>query len=84
MSGKQRRPHRHVPWVTGVVQVVIGALVVWKFDGWWTYVVGGILLWLGILAIRTGLVASDQELAELTNEGDVSEETKKKFFDPLG
>lgn len=64
--------------------MVIGALVVWKFDGWWTYVVGGILLWLGILAIRTGLVASDQELAELTNEGDVSEETKKKFFDPLG
>ena len=61
--------------------MIVAFFIFVKFSGWWTYIVGGILLMLAWVSLKTGLFASQKEIKELTESGPVSEETKKKFQD---
>jgi hypothetical protein len=82
-SGRAARSNRYVPIIWGVV-CLIGAFYIFiKFSGWWTYILGGILLMLGWVSLKTGFFASQKEIKELTEPGPVSAETKKKFQDRL-
>jgi ribosomal protein S27E/uncharacterized membrane protein len=82
-SGKSGSSNRHVPIIWGLVSLIAAIFIVVKFDGWWTYIVGGILLMMALGSLKTGLFASDKEITELTEPGPVSEETKKSFQDRL-
>jgi hypothetical protein len=71
--------NRHVPLITGVVALVAGiGLSVWSL---WLTIPGALLLWFGWVSIKTGLGASDEEIAELTGQSSMSETTKQKFSD---
>ena len=82
-SGKAQRANRYVPIIWGIVCLIGAFFIFVKFSGWWTYIVGGLLLMLGWVSLKTGLFASQKEIKELTEPGPVSEETKKKFQDRL-
>lgn len=82
-TGKSNRSNRHVPIIWGLVSLIATIFIVVKFDGWWTYIVGGILLMMAFGSLKTGFFASDKEIEELTEPGPVSEETKKSFQDRL-
>jgi hypothetical protein len=82
-SGKAKRSNRHVPIIWGIVCLIAAFLIFVKFSGWWTYIVGGILLMLGWVSLKTGLSASQKEIKEITEPRPISEETKKKFQDRL-
>lgn len=81
--GIANRPKRHVPIIWGIISLVGAIFVFVKFSGWWTYVVGVLLLMLGWVSLKTGLFASEKEIKELTEPGRVSKETKKRFQDKL-
>lgn len=57
--------------IVGAIYVIAALFIVFKFGGWWTYIVGGILLMMGLVSIKTGLFASETE-KELTEPGDIS------------
>ncbi len=82
-SGKAQGSNRHVPIIWGIVYLIGVFFIFVIFSGWWTYIVGGILLILAWVSLKTGLFASQKEIKELTEPGPVSEETKKKFQDRL-
>lgn len=82
-SGKAQRSNRHVPIIWGIACLIAAFFIFIKFNGWWTYIVGGILLMLGWVSLKTGLSASQKEIKELTEHRPVSEETKKRFQDRL-
>ena len=79
--GETGHSNRHVPIILGLVSLIAAILIAIKFDGWWVYLVGGILLMMACGALKTGFFASDKEIKELTEPGPVSDETKKKFND---
>lgn len=81
-SGKAQRANRHVPIIWGIVCLIGAFFIFVKFSGG-GLIVGGLLLMLGLLSLKTGLFASQKEIKELTEAGPVSEETKKKFQDRL-
>jgi hypothetical protein len=82
-SRKARGSNRHVPISWGIVGLIAAFFIFVKFGGWWTYILGGILLMLAWVSLKTGLFASQKEIKELTEPGPVSEETKKKVQDTL-
>jgi len=82
-SSKVGRSNIHVPIILGLVSLIAAIFIVVKFNGWWTYIVGGILLMMAMGSLKTGLFASDKEIAELTESGPISEETEKKLQDRL-
>ncbi|MCK4911637.1 MAG: hypothetical protein KAR83_08330 [Thermodesulfovibrionales bacterium] len=82
-SGIVKHSNRHVPIIWGIAYLVIAAFIFLKFSGWWTYIVGGILLMLAWVSIKTGLFPSENEINELTESEPVSEETKKRFQERL-
>lgn len=80
-AGAQSR--RYVPIVWGVIYVIAALFLFFKFGSWWAYLVGGILLIIRWVSLKTGLFASSKEITELTSPGPVSEETKREFQDRL-
>ncbi len=82
-SGRSQRSNRYVPIIWGIVYLIAAFFIFTKFSGWWTYIVGGILLMLAWVSLKTGLFASQKEIKELTEPGPVSEETKKRLQDRL-
>lgn len=75
--------NRHVPLITGVVALGLAVWLVLGFSGWWRYIPSTLLLAFGWVSLKTALIASDQELKELTGTAPMSEETSKKFQDRL-
>ncbi len=82
-SGRAQRSKRYVPIIWGIVCLIAAFFIFVKFSGWWTYIVGAILLMMAWVSLKTGLFASQKDIKELTEPGPVSEETKKKFQDRL-
>jgi hypothetical protein len=82
-SRSGQRSNRHVPIIWGIVCLIAAFFIFVKFSDWWTYIVGGILLMLAWVSLKTGLFGSQKEIKELTEPGPVSEETKKNFQDRL-
>lgn len=82
-SGTVYRSNRHVPIIWGIVYLIVAFFIFVKFSSWWTYIIGGILLILASVSLKTGLFASQKEIEELTEPGPISEETKKRFQDRL-
>ena len=82
-SAKSGRSNRHVPIIWGILSLIAAILIVVKFNGWWTYIVGGILLMMAWGSLKTGFFASEKAITELTEPGPVSEDTKKQFQDRL-
>lgn len=78
-----QRANRHVPIIWGTVCLIAAFFIFVKLSGWWTYIVGGILLLLAWVSLKTGLFASQKEIKELTEPGPLSEQTKKEFQDRL-
>ncbi|GMT47134.1 MAG: hypothetical protein IEMM0007_0700 [bacterium] len=74
---------RHVPIIWGLIYLAAAIFIFAKFTGWWTYIVGGLLFMLAWVSLKTGIFASNKEIKELTDDGPVSEETKKKFQDRI-
>lgn len=71
--------NRHVPLITGVVALAAGiGLSVWNL---WLAIPGALLIWFGWVSLKTGMRASDEEIAELTGRAALSETTKQKFSD---
>ena len=72
---------RHVPIIIGVLSIAGAMLIAVFFTGWWTYFVGTFLLILGWRSLKTGLFATNKEIAEIATSIPISKETKKKFDD---
>ena len=66
----------------GIGGVALGLWFLLVQPGWWQFILGGILLWFGLISIKTALFASDHEIAELTGEA-MSEETKRRMTDRM-
>jgi len=80
MAGiEQVKSNRHVPLIWGAVYILIALFVLYRFDGWWTYIVCGLLSVLAWVSLKTGLFASEKDIKELTNSGPVPEDTKDNF-----
>lgn len=75
--------NRHVPIIVGIVSMALCSWLIFGFSGWWRYIPGTLLLAFGWVSIKTGLFASEKEIAELTRPGKMSEDTRKKFEDRL-
>jgi len=80
-SGRSGRSNRYVPIILGFVSIIAAIFIVVSFRGWWTYIVGGILLMFGWPSLKTGLFASNKEIEELTEPDPISEETTRMFHD---
>ena len=80
---EQEKGKRHVPFIWGAVYILIALFILYRFDGWWTYIVCGVLAMLAWVSIKTALFASKKEIKELTSSGPVSEDTKNKFKERL-
>jgi hypothetical protein len=73
--------NRHVPIIIGVVCLSAAvAMVIWTL---WLSVPAAFLLWFGWVSLKTGVVASDEEIAELTGERTISEASARRFRDRL-
>lgn len=83
LSMSSHQSNRHVPILWGIASLIGAFFIFIKFSGWWTYLVGGLLLMWGWVSLKTGLFASQKEIKELTEAGPVSEDTKKKLQDRL-
>jgi hypothetical protein len=55
-------------------------MVIWTL---WLSVPAAFLLWFGWVSLKTGVVASDEEIAELTGERTISEASARRFRDRL-
>lgn len=77
--GQTTTKNRHVPVIWGLIYLAIALFIIFKFSGWLSYLIGGFLFMLSLVSLKTGLFASDKEISELTNDGPVSKETKRKF-----
>lgn len=75
--------NRHVPWIMGLVALGLAIWIVIYFTGWWTYLLGAVLLIFGLGSLKTALHASDQEVAELTGSHPMSQETRGELEDQL-
>ena len=82
-SGQVQQTKRYVPVIWGAVYLLAALVILIKFSGLWTYIVGGVLFMLAWVSIKTGVFASKKEIRELTEPGPVSEDTKRKFEDRL-
>ena len=82
-SGQVQQTKRYVPVIWGAVYLLVALVILIKFSGLWTYIVGGVLFMLAWVSIKTGVFASKKEIRELTEPGPVSEDTKRKFEDRL-
>jgi len=80
---KVQRSNRHMPIIWGIICLIAAIFIFVKFRGWWTYLVGGLLLMLAWVSLKTGIFASKKEIKELTEPGPLPEDTKRKFQDRL-
>ena len=77
----EMKNRRYVLLVTGLLSLgLAGWLIVGPF-AWWKAIIGAFLFLFGWGSLRTGLFATDAEIAELTSPGRASEETMKKLED---
>jgi hypothetical protein len=77
------KSNRHVPIIYGVVFLAGGLFFIFYFSGWWKYLPAALFLFIGWGSLKTGWVASDQEIHELTGEAPMSEETERKLRERL-
>lgn len=75
--------NRHVPIILGVLSIASALFFIFYFSGWWKFIPAALLFMFGWPSLKTGLFASSQEIAELTGEAPVSEETERKFKDRI-
>ncbi len=75
--------NRWVPWTWAVISGAIGVWLIIAFVGWWKYIPSGILFAFAWASIKTATGASEKEIAELTGDRPVSDETKRGFQDRL-
>lgn len=72
---------RLVPFIVGVLSTGLAVSIIIAFDGWWTFLVAIPLLAFGWPSIKTAFQASNEEIAELTGESEISKETAERFRD---
>lgn len=70
---------RLVPFVLGTFSLGIAIWIIIAFEGWWSYLIAVPLLAFGWPSIKTAFQATDDEIAELTGESEVSEETAERL-----
>ena len=75
--------NRHVPLIMGVASIGIAIWLILGFSGWWKFIPATLLLMFGWPSLKTTFFASDNESADLTGAGPMSEETRKKFEDRI-
>lgn len=71
--------NRHVPFICGVFSISVAAWLIFGFDGWWRYLIGGLLLAFGWISLKTAIWATDTEINELTTPGPVSRKTEERL-----
>ena len=68
---------RRVPIIIGFVSISAAAYIAIFFTGWWTYFVGTFLILIGWRSLKTGLFATNREIAGLaTSKRDSKEKTE--------
>ena len=78
-----RMNNRHVPLIIGGICIGAAIWLLLGVTGWWRFIVGPVLLFIGWPALKTGLFASAKEIDELTGTGAMSDETAQKFKDRI-
>lgn len=71
--------NRYVPFISGLITLAIAAWLIFSFEGWWKYLVGGLLLAFGWVSLKTAIFATDAEIHELTTPGSVSKKTEERL-----
>ncbi len=71
--------NRHVPLILGLAAITGAGYLVFAYRGFWSVIVGGLLLAFGIVSLKTTFFASDKEVRELTGEAPIGEDTKRKL-----
>jgi hypothetical protein len=82
-SKNTQRSNRWVPLIWGIISLITIIVILVRFSGWWTYIVGGLLLAFAWVSLKTAIFASQKEIKELTEPGPVSEKTKRKYLNRL-
>lgn len=75
--------NRYVPFISGLFSLAIAAWLIFSFDGWWKYMIGGFLLAFGWVSLKTSIFATDVEINELTTPGPVSKKTEERLKNRL-
>lgn len=75
--------NRYVPFISGLVALALAAWLIFAFEGWWKYLVGGLLFAFGWVSLKTAIFATDTEIEELTIPGPVSKKTEERLKNRL-
>ena len=74
---------RQVPFIIGLAAIGLAVWLTLAFSGWARAIVAALLLWFGWASLKTAWSATDKEIAELTGERTLSQETEERFKDRL-
>jgi hypothetical protein len=72
---------RLIPLIIGILSMGLAFLAVISFEGWWKFLFAVPMLAFGWPSIKTALFAPDKEIAELTGELPMTDETVDKLKD---
>jgi hypothetical protein len=75
--------NRHVPIITGVVCLGIGAALILGVGSWWAWLIGAPLGIFGGMSLKMGFSASDDEVAAMTSMEPMTTEMKDRVRDRL-
>ncbi len=75
--------NRHVPIITGVVGLGIGAGLVFGLGSWWAWLLGVPIAIFGWMSLNMGLSATDDEVAAMTSMEPMSAELKSRVQDRI-
>ena len=80
---KKTVSNRYVPLISGVVAMGLAAWVTFGFDGWWRFLIGGLMFLFGWQFLKMGLTATDKQIHELTTPGPMSRDTERFLNEPV-
>lgn len=75
--------NRHVPIISGVVALGIGAALMFAVGSWWAWLIGMPFAIYGWMSLKLGFSSSDDEIAAMTTLDPMSKKVKDRIRDRL-
>ncbi len=75
--------NRHVPIIYGVVCFGIGLTLTVGINSWWAWLIGMPIGVFGLMSLKLGFSASDDEVAAMTRFEPMSKAMKHRILDRL-
>jgi urea transporter len=71
--------NRHVPIITGVVCLSIGAALIIVVGSWWAWILGSPFVIYGWICLKLGVTMSDDELSAVTGRAAISDAMNERI-----